>query len=463
MNYTKIKKTALLFSIQASFLSATTITSLPTTTSGKVDLIFKNFKTIYQHQESMKSADIATSKRLKDQINILKNRTIDLVSLDNKIINQTNPKGHHETVLIRAAERGYEDMIKILLKRNGVNINYTDDNGYTALMHAAKNHHYHIMYLLFNHSKDINLTTQTVRKKSALDLANESNTNNPEAKRRTLNFLKSALATKNLSTLFQPWIQPKSIAAEAPTTKSNINIIHKIFDAIEIQIDENITSDTSLNTNIVIQRKEMTEIISYDKNIINQRDPNPNGLDEPLLVRAAALGYTDIIKILLGRNANVNSSDRDKETALMMAAMYYHYNVVELLLEEKANALLVNKKGETALFIASKIYEETLSVEQVAAKKEIIKHLKMAEETQRNAKHTWRSTAPLPNAPKPQAKVKNGFMHSTFNPQPSYSAIAPKIIKQIKAKQKICNIIFIIFFVFVLISTPSYFYVRLKT
>ncbi len=135
------------------------------------------------------------------------------------------------------------------------------------------------------------------------------------------------------------------------------------------------------------------------------------------------------------------------------------------------------------------LLNEITNEKQIGAKQEIIELLEAAEKAQSKAKPTD-VQLPLSNTSKvkeeakddnisppsehtakdesseskssiseAREEVKNNLI-ATFNPQPSSFVISPKIIKQLKAKKQRCDITF---FIFVLISTPSYFYIRLKT
>lgn len=70
------------------------------------------------------------------------------------------------------------------------------------------------------------------------------------------------------------------------------------------------------------------------------------------LMKAAARGHVEIVKILLDAQADVNSQDMWGNTALMLAANRGHTEIVELLQEQGASANTRNKAGFTAAHLA---------------------------------------------------------------------------------------------------------------
>jgi ankyrin repeat protein len=56
----------------------------------------------------------------------------------------------------------------------------------------------------------------------------------------------------------------------------------------------------------------------------------------PLLI-AVSFNYSDIAKLLLENNCDVNLSCKDKKTPLYIASLHNHIKTVKLLLEYKSN------------------------------------------------------------------------------------------------------------------------------
>ncbi|MCK9283496.1 MAG: ankyrin repeat domain-containing protein [Rhodocyclaceae bacterium] len=68
---------------------------------------------------------------------------------------------------------------------------------------------------------------------------------------------------------------------------------------------------------------------------------------------AADQGDTATVTALLGRGLDVNTSDRDGTTLLMMAARTGNQQLLEILLRNRANILKKNKYGDDALMLAA--------------------------------------------------------------------------------------------------------------
>ncbi len=504
--------------------------------------------------------DEKLKQQLVNQIQNYKKGIVDILTNDEKILNQRESAGYYGTILMRASGHGYKDIVTILLRRKA-DIDAKDGDGHTALMEASKHHYFDIVKLLLEADADVTLTNNS--EDTALDLAKEDHIGETHTMKQ---------------------VDTTALLTAAEEAQKKANDIHShlisINELCSTRLNQKDNAEKQKLTTLIRKHEnKIAEILKSDENIINQR--SPKGYKEPLLVRAAALGNRNTINILLERNANVNATDIYGYTALMMAAKFLRFDIVELLLGSEANALITNTKGETALDLVNEDNDdEELEEAKVRAKIKIIRLLG-EDNPQAKAKHTaiplrpsihlehkdeykddtlsplpgtttkdepnsskhsnhesGRDDSKEPRTPavtqddtrpksptstnaninththttlKPQIKYntsdttkdedessssghsssvsltgfqndtssktstnietksqdqdsKNDFATTTtFKQQPRPFIISPGIIEQIKAKQKICNITFIIFFVFVLISTPSYFYIRLKT
>ena len=80
------------------------------------------------------------------------------------------------------------------------------------------------------------------------------------------------------------------------------------------------------------------------------------------IIEAAKIGNTEVVKLLIKENADVNVQDEDGWTALLLASLNGHTQVVELLIKENADVNIQKKNGVTALMLAS-VYGHTQVVE----------------------------------------------------------------------------------------------------
>jgi len=76
------------------------------------------------------------------------------------------------------------------------------------------------------------------------------------------------------------------------------------------------------------------------------------------LVSAAGIGLRNLrkemVQLLLDNGADVNGTDKYKDTALIVASFWGRLDTVQLLLDRGAKVDLVNDEGETALSQAKK-------------------------------------------------------------------------------------------------------------
>ena len=71
------------------------------------------------------------------------------------------------------------------------------------------------------------------------------------------------------------------------------------------------------------------------------------------IIEAAKIGNTEVVKLLLKENADVNIQNENGWTSLMLASLNGHSQVVELLLKANADVNIQDEDGWTALMIAS--------------------------------------------------------------------------------------------------------------
>lgn len=102
-----------------------------------------------------------------------------------------------------------------------------------------------------------------------------------------------------------------------------------------------------------IERNDVTQVKAL---IAGKIDPNlrKDSRASPTFMTFAAFhGRTEILQLLLGAGADVNSADGDMQTPLMQASRRGHVRAVKLLLESGARLHEVSRWGDTALTQAS--------------------------------------------------------------------------------------------------------------
>lgn len=78
---------------------------------------------------------------------------------------------------------------------------------------------------------------------------------------------------------------------------------------------------------------------------------NPNELGETALLRASALGYKNILDLLLAAGANVDIPNNENRTALMAAAYYGKATVISLLINAGAKVNAQDNRKEQHYFL----------------------------------------------------------------------------------------------------------------
>ena len=203
--------------------------------------------------------------------------------------------------LIIASGRGDFMNVQYLLSKEP-NINFQNNNGWTALMAASDSGHHQIVELLLNNDPDMNIQNRQGM---------------------------TALMFASAKGLYQV---VESLLSKDP----DINI-------------QNSVGLTALMFVSIYGHHQIAELLL-------NKDPNINiqstdGLTA--LMFGSISGHIEIVKCLLNRNPDVNIENNDKQTALMHASSNGHHQIVELLLNKGSNINTQSNKGMTALMFAS--------------------------------------------------------------------------------------------------------------
>ncbi|WP_432632612.1 ankyrin repeat domain-containing protein [Brachyspira sp.] len=258
-------------------------------------------------------------------------KIIDMIigKTDKNLINETLDG---KTSLIIAVGNSYLETAKKLIE-NGANVNAVDNEGWSALSYAVNNGDIEIAKILLENNAKIN---------GELLLA----INSPIEESR-IDMMKLLIENKaNINYTDENGLNPLNIAIENGdieatkfliTNKANLNIL---------------TSDgISLIGHAISQNNmDLLQIL-----IENGADINYSGEDSQLatpLMTASRLGFDNVVRILLTRNANINAVDINGNTALHTAAGNSQLSVIKLLLEKNPNLDVQNKVGNTALHLA---------------------------------------------------------------------------------------------------------------
>ena len=253
---------------------------------------------------------------IKDNVNAVTGRSIGSTTLD-VTANTTSKENNKqmEAQWFTAAQEGQLDVIKKLLDK-GININAKDENGQTALMHAAMYHNNAILKELINRGADLSIKDND----GYTALMNAAFHCDVEGTKELIN-------------------RGSDLNAK---TNNGMSIFHvAAWGGKEEIMDELLKRGFDLNA-------------KYDSG-------------KTALMLAAGLGNEKVIKYLISRGADCNAKDKRGRTALIIAADNYSEEAVKELIKGGADLNIKDKDGKTALSLAIEF-----------GNKEIIEALKQA-------------------------------------------------------------------------------------
>ncbi len=223
-----------------------------------------------------------------------------------------------------------------MLLGHGADIAAAEKNfeGMTAMHEAAMNGHKDIVELLLVLGADINASDR--RGKTPLDRAMSKN------RAEVIDFLKSKGA------------------------KSNLGVLRgAITDVDKKQADEEKSGRVHARMNNALMSYVFANNLAEAQRVLDEHPGVVNVLylgKTPLFL-ACTLGFTDMVKLLLDKNADVTFRAEGGGTALHEAARNGHQAIVELLLAHGADTYVKNSTNKTPLdFAQMNGHKETIAV-----------------------------------------------------------------------------------------------------
>eukprot|EP01084_Bolivina_argentea_P010840 20221_1 len=305
------------------------------------------------------------------------NETVNKLLTNNIInINQTDFK--NQTALIIAAEKGYYNIIEILINHSNnrldLNIIGSTKNGFgTALYAATFKGHKNIVNILLKKGADVNKPT-ILKQYTALHaacfaetghleivkllLANNADINASSTTGSTPFYLAATSGYNEIVTLF---LEHKEFNSLNKTGAGNRSALWQATANGHMEVVRTLTAQTSIDIDCATQwgttalwiachrgYDEIAEILLNHKADINKAS---NSGVTPLYI-AVFNKHINVIKLLLKHNADVNISKNNGWTPLLVACSANNVEVIELLLQHNANINLSNKYGWSPLMIA---------------------------------------------------------------------------------------------------------------
>ena len=244
-------------------------------------------------------------------------------------VNYSNSEG--QTALILASTSGEEEVVQTLLSA-GANINHKNKYGHTALMVSKTNK---IFLSLLQPNADINLHEhqESTRLMIASDLG-------------CLTVVETLLRFKN-----DPNVQNKAGQSALIFASRNGHL-----QVVELLLEEN--ADANACTNSGCTALMFTSHNNYHQVVeilLNKRaKPNIQANDGwTALIFASQKGHHHVAEVLLEKGADPNIHSNKGCTALMVASQNGYLQVVEILLKENADPNVHDNIGWTALMFGS--------------------------------------------------------------------------------------------------------------
>ena len=238
------------------------------------------------------------------------------------------------TALMFASRNGHHQVVELLLSKDP-DINIQNNDGVTALMTASGNGHHQVVELLLSKDPDIN-----IQNNDGWTVLMDTSSNGHHQ-------VVELLLSKN------PNINIQNNYDWTALMYASHNGHHQVVELL-----------LSKDSNINIQNNyDWTALMLASRNghhqvveLLLSKDPNINIQSNngwTALMLASHNGYHQVVELLLSKDPDINIQDNDGWTVLIVASCYGHYQVVELLLSKDPDINIQDNDGWTALMPAS--------------------------------------------------------------------------------------------------------------
>jgi ankyrin repeat protein len=253
-----------------------------------------------------------------------------------------------QDLLTYAAQNGQSEVVEKLLAAQVIDVNHSDQDGYTALMIAAENDQSEVVEkLLAAQGIDVNHSDQDGR--TALMIAAEKGYLKVVEK-----FLVAQEQGIDVNFVHRSGFTALMIAAQ----NDHPEVVEKLLVAQGQRIDVNFVHRDAFNALMIAAENGHSEVV--EKLLVDQgQGIGVNFIHEnryTALTIAAEKGHLKVVeKLLAAEGTDVNHANKNGSTALMIAAQHGHPEVVEKLLAAQGiDVNLGNRYGYTALMLAAR-------------------------------------------------------------------------------------------------------------
>jgi ankyrin repeat protein len=215
---------------------------------------------------------------------------------------------------------------ELLREGDDLDINQTDNNGWTPLMWACKNNKVLVALVLVNNGADINIKNKDG--KSARDYAKKRG------------FEKDLIESAKSVTPADA--TPEGSLHEA-SMEGRLDDIKRL---VENGCDIDLKDEDGSTALLLASDNGFAEIVVYlGEQGANKDIQNSNGTTAVL--KACSHGYGEIVEYFSSNGANLDVKNKFGDTALICACMNDHYEVVVSLVSAKADLSPTNNEGYT--------------------------------------------------------------------------------------------------------------------
>ena len=263
-------------------------------------------------------------------------------------INYSNSEG--KTALMLACKAGHEEVVQTLVL-GGANVQ-NSKNGRTALIQASKNGHYQVVEILLKKGADPNIhdndgwTALIVASDNdhqqvvelLLEKQVDPNVQNSKNGRTALIQASQNGHYQVVEILLQKGADPNIHDNDALIASSETGHQQVVELLLEKQVDPNVRNSKNGRT-ALLQASQNGHYQVVEVLLKHDADPNIHAGDEEVtaLLFASQKGYYQVVDILLNKGADPNFRNKDGRTALMFASQEGHSHIIEVLLRYNAN------------------------------------------------------------------------------------------------------------------------------
>ena len=266
------------------------------------------------------------------------------------------------TPLILAAKRSQDAMVKFLLEK-GANLSAKDHSGWTPLVHSARTGNLDMVALLLASKPDIADKNQALLAAAGsgparivIDAAQEGTSNAAREDSREVKTTKLLLANG-------AQIDARDENGDTPLIRAagygQTDIVRLLLDrAANVEATNQEGQSALAAAACVCAMATMNDTLEIEKMLL-QRRSEIGARDKQggfALLSAAGWGRVHNVKLLLDHGADIETTDDDGNTALIIASSgsaLSKIDTVRLLLNRGANVEAKNNHGDTALLVAA--------------------------------------------------------------------------------------------------------------